>query len=552
MKNNQPVTQKEYVMRPESAIISHTDSSGNITYVNDDFVEYAGFTRSELIGKPHNIIRHPDMPQEAFRDFWATIKSERAWQGIIKNRRANGDHYWVKATATPLQNGGYMSVRLKATGREIREAEELYARMRAGSSDRFRGGYHLPGFFARLVHFYHGIRLAPTALLPMIFLILATAVTIAITHMQTNDPAIHRAIFPMILTIAGIGVVSFFWLYFAMREQTRRLNLLKSVAMEIGSGNLVGPSPMGEADEVGGVFNAVQVMRNHLLQIAFGMSQSTKLLNQNAAEMLAASKATSEGAATQSSSSASMAAALEELSASIEQIGESATSAFAASSQAGEVSQTGAQAVYASTQEISTIAVIVNNSSAKLQDLEQLSGNIGKIVSTIRNIADQTNLLALNAAIEAARAGEHGRGFAVVASEVRDLAERTARSTLEISEMVSQIQKRTEEAVVEMQASVGQVNQGVTKAEQAGSSVARIEDETRKVVQATQEIQLILKEQALAAREVAETVENISRLADGNAAQASQTLEAIHNIQDTTQVLDNLCKQFKMYPEQAL
>ncbi|WP_371921511.1 methyl-accepting chemotaxis protein [Pseudomonas sp. C27(2019)] len=291
-------------------------------------------------------------------------------------------------------------------------------------------------------------------------------------------------------------------------------------------------------------------MRNHLLQIAFGMGQSTKLLNQNAAEMLAASKATSEGAATQSSSSASMAAALEELSASIEQIGESATSAFAASSQAGEVSQTGAQAVYASTQEISTIAVTVNNSSAKLQDLEQLSGNIGKIVSTIHNIADQTNLLALNAAIEAARAGEHGRGFAVVASEVRDLAERTARSTLEISEMVSQIQKRTEEAVVEMHASVEQVNQGVTKAEQAGNSVAQIEDETRKVVQATQEIQLILKEQALAAREVAETVENISSLADSNAAQAFQTLEASQNIQNTTQVLDNLCKQFKMYPEQ--
>ena len=119
MKNNQPVTQKEYVVRQDCAIISHTDASGNITYVNDDFVEYAGFERPELIGKPHNIIRHPDMPKEAFRDMWATLKSGRAWQGIVKNRRANGDHYWVKATATPLPDGGYMSVRLKATAQEI-------------------------------------------------------------------------------------------------------------------------------------------------------------------------------------------------------------------------------------------------------------------------------------------------------------------------------------------------------------------------------------------------------------------------------------------------
>lgn len=548
MKNNQPVTQKEYIVRPDCAIISHTDSSGNIVYVNDDFIEYAGFPHSELIGQPHNIIRHPDMPKEAFRDFWCTLQKGRAWQGIIKNRRANGDHYWVKATATPLPNGGYMSIRLKATDQEIQAANVLYSRMRAGSRDKLCGSYHLPSYYSRFTHFYQGINLTPTAMLPMFFFLFALIAIMAWHYLPITESAASQAMIPMLLAIMVSGGVSFAWLYLVMREQTKRLNYLRSVAMEIGSGNLVGPAPMGKADEIGGVFNAVQIMRNHLLQVAFQMNQSTKSLNVSAQEMLDASRATSEGAITQSNSSTSMAAALEELSASVNQIGDSSIAAHAASYQAGEVSRNGAEAVYASTKEISAIADSVNNSAAKLKDLEQLSNSIGKIVSTIRDIADQTNLLALNAAIEAARASEHGRGFAVVADEVRNLAERTAASTIEISDMVSQIHDRTEEAVIEMQASVKQVGEGVEKAERAGHSVAEIENETSKVVQATQDIQVILQEQAMAAKEVAETVESIARLADDNAAQASQTLIASQNIQNTTQLLDELCKQFKVYP----
>lgn len=450
MRNNQPVTQKEFPVRPDCAIISHTDAKGQIVYVNDEFVEYAGFTREELIGKPHNIIRHPDMPAEAFRDMWQTLKSGRAWQGMVKNRRKNGDHYWVKATATPRKDGGYVSVRLKPTREEVQDAENLYRLMREGSRHRLSGGYVLAGLGSRLKEAYINLSLTTTALLPMFLFMLTMLVVTAWQFMAITDTAVEQALIPLLVALGVSGFVALLCLYLILRSNVKRLEKLRKVALDIGSGNLVGEAPIGKFDEIGQVFNAVMIMRNRLFEIVFQITQSSQVLAQAADEMLDASQQTASGAQEQSNASASMAAALEELSASVDQIGENADAAHAASISAGEVSQSGAEAVYASTREIADIAGTVKASAGKMKELETLSDNIGQIVSTIREIAEQTNLLALNAAIEAARAGEHGRGFAVVADEVRNLAERTAHSTVEITSMVSQIQKRTEEAADEM------------------------------------------------------------------------------------------------------
>ena len=142
MRTNQPVTNREYELREGMNIISHTDSQGNITECNEDFVEASGFTREELMGQPQNIVRHPDMPEEAFRDLWSTLKSGRPWHGMVKNRRKNGDHYWVHATATPLPNGrGYASVRSRPSRVDIQNAEALYRRMKNGEKIRFHEGY---------------------------------------------------------------------------------------------------------------------------------------------------------------------------------------------------------------------------------------------------------------------------------------------------------------------------------------------------------------------------------------------------------------------------
>jgi methyl-accepting chemotaxis protein len=134
MRVNMPVTDVEYVLPDGGLIVSKTDTKGRITYVNEDFLVASGFEEEELIGKAHNLVRHPDMPPEAFQDLWDTLAAGRPWTGMVKNRRKNGDYYWVLANATPILEGGtvtgYMSVRTKPSREQVQAAAALYKRFR--------------------------------------------------------------------------------------------------------------------------------------------------------------------------------------------------------------------------------------------------------------------------------------------------------------------------------------------------------------------------------------------------------------------------------------
>jgi len=136
MRNNQPITQQEYELADNTLLVSYTDLHGNITLANEAFVEASGFNYDELLGQPHNILRHPDVPEQVFFDLWRTIKDGRPWNQIVKNRRKNGDHYWVEANTTPIiENGeiiGYMSVRRPASKEQKTAAERAYDLIRQG------------------------------------------------------------------------------------------------------------------------------------------------------------------------------------------------------------------------------------------------------------------------------------------------------------------------------------------------------------------------------------------------------------------------------------
>jgi PAS domain S-box-containing protein len=142
MKINMPITNIEHVLAETDSITSKTDLKGRITYVNESFIQISGFTKDELIGASHNIVRHPDMPPEAFEDLWKSLKEGRRWGGLVKNRCKNGDFYWVLASVTPQYENdalvGYLSVRSKPSPEHVAGAAEAYRKFREGKAGHLR------------------------------------------------------------------------------------------------------------------------------------------------------------------------------------------------------------------------------------------------------------------------------------------------------------------------------------------------------------------------------------------------------------------------------
>ncbi|MGQ0599598.1 PAS domain-containing protein, partial [Aquabacterium sp.] len=143
MRSNLPILDEAFPFPAGASLVSTTDLKGRITYCNPAFIHVSGYAREELLGQPHNLIRHPDMPAEAFRDMWATIASGQPWTALVKNRRKDGRYYWVRANVTPLvvegKPVGYMSVRTAPSAEEVAQAGQLYAQLNAdahGASQR--------------------------------------------------------------------------------------------------------------------------------------------------------------------------------------------------------------------------------------------------------------------------------------------------------------------------------------------------------------------------------------------------------------------------------
>lgn len=137
MRINEPITNLEVTYDEDDLLISKTNAKGIITYCNEVFMRISGFEEYELLGKNHNIVRHPDMPPEAFQDLWDTVRAGNEWHGIVKNRCKNGDFYWVDATVTPdfdPKTGkivGFMSARRQPAQKQVDDAEQLYAELNA-------------------------------------------------------------------------------------------------------------------------------------------------------------------------------------------------------------------------------------------------------------------------------------------------------------------------------------------------------------------------------------------------------------------------------------
>jgi methyl-accepting chemotaxis protein len=234
------------------------------------------------------------------------------------------------------------------------------------------------------------------------------------------------------------------------------------------------------------------------------------------------------------------------MTASIDQISEHARTAQQVSVESGSLSEQGGRIVDDTAREMECIADTVNESARIIEQLGKHSESISAIVNVIKEIADQTNLLALNAAIEAARAGEQGRGFAVVADEVRKLAERTTKSTTEISDMIGAIQQGTKGAVDSMKSGVTRVAEGVTLSRRAGESIAKIQQGTQEVRQSVGDISNAMSEQSLASNEIARGVEHIAQMAERNSVDVRTTADTVLRLEQMASTLQTEVKRFRV------
>jgi aerotaxis receptor len=529
MRNNLPVTNVERSLKEGEFIVSKTNLKGQITYVNRPFLEISGFSEEELMGAPHNIVRHPDMPPAAFQDLWQTLQSGQPWRGMVKNRCKNGDYYWVDASANPIwERGrivGFMSLREKPSREKIVSAERVYRQFREEGA---RGYSVKAGRVVRTGLFGWFESLAN---LSMMSRITAACITLGLLDSAMaasslmTEAGISRNVFTLPVLASVLALVLLGWMWWYLRnELIRPLNEATRTCQTIASGGLsMNGNAADRRDEIGVFLHAINTMSGNLTSIVTDVRAASFELSSSTEELDATAQNVSQASSGQAANMEEASASIEQMSESIRHNTENAKVTDGMSSKAAKEAVEGSEAVK------QTVAA-----------MKQIAGKIG----IIDDIAYQTNLLALNAAIEAARAGEYGKGFAVVAAEVRKLAERSQLASQEIGELASssvQMAVKAGQLLDEMVPSInktsGLVQEISAASEEQSSGVGQINNAMNQLNQITQQNASASEELAVTAEDMSGQARKLQQLMEffqlhgrtGNTAVASVASKAMRN-----------------------
>ncbi|WP_305073874.1 methyl-accepting chemotaxis protein [Propionivibrio sp.] len=352
------------------------------------------------------------------------------------------------------------------------------------------------------------------------------------------------------ITVAAavIGVVVIGLLGFLLgRSITRPLGVMQKAIIRTATElDFTDTIKVDSKDEVGATLQAYNELLAKLRSSFAEIQAVAARMAAITAEVDTTSKEIAENSQQQSDASSGMAAAIEELTVSISMVATQAQDASLHTQESRNKADQGAEVILTTVSGIQTISESVREASERIDALRHDSESISSVANIIKEIADQTNLLALNAAIEAARAGEQGRGFAVVADEVRKLAERTSKSTQEISTLLAQMQGSAKQAVDTMAAAVREVDVGVENAQAAGRSINDIKEGSGTVVSAVEEISEAVREQSAASTSISQRIEQIAQMTERNTAAAGSTAEAVHDLSRMSQEIETALRAYKV------
>lgn len=516
MRKNLPVYDTETKVRPDQYLISRTDLKGRITYANPTFIDICGFSRDELIGKAHNIVRHPDVPPALFQDLWDTLKAEKTWTGVVKNRRKDGGYYWVLATVTPIVNNdtvsGYTSVRIMPSDAQIAQTIQIYDEINTETNRGYiiRGGQRVRTGWRRVLSLIQQ-PFAPTLSAGMFRqACLYTATIATATWFAVNGGFTGGQRWWGLTGIAVATAASLAYGWIIARRMIQPLHMVANTAQQIAAGNLDIDIDDQQTGIMGDMHFSLELMRKSLLDIA-GNVQGGIQATRRTAHILEHSNSdlairTNEQAASLQTTAASM----EQLTITVQQNTDNAHLARQLADDSMEIAKRG--------------GTVVSNVVNTMQGIHESSRRIGDIVTLIEEIAFQTNILALNAAVESARAGEAGRGFAVVAGEVRNLAQRSSQAAGEIKTLIDE--------------SVTRMATGSQQADDAGRTMQELADAVQRVTDIMGEISLASSEQTAGLLQINEAITQIDGATHDNTDLVHALGNAVQTLGKETQELN--------------
>lgn len=474
---NLPVNDRRVEFGANQNIVSTTDEKGRITYVNSAFIEVSGFSREDVLGQAHNIVRHPDMPAIAFEDMWATLKKGKPWTGIVKNRCKDGSYYWVEANVSPIvQNEkivGYTSIRTKPTEDQVRAADSLYTQWNQGKAQHIQLKEGLLIDTRMYIRWASFLKEQWTLRLFGILVFLMLLGTFAFLFRDNYWFSLGLTA-ALNLLIVGQGI-------YYKKHIMRPIKNIQTAMQKIAGGELSTRLDLQEAGELKPMTQALnqavckltavlQEIKNHAMTSSICVQQvssGSHVLNQSV-----------EAQATAISSMVSNTLSISSKATENAKTAESVQ----ATAKLAELSAQTAQDL------MTHLASKVESTNTSLDLLRDLSAQISEI-------AAQTGILALNARIEAARAGDAGKGFSVVAGAVYDLAKKSAevatiasKTALGMRQDVSQCSElaiKAQDAFGNMASTVSETNHACHTLSEAA------ENQAREVQQAQQNIAVL-------------------------------------------------------------
>ena len=472
------VTQNEYPLDDDTTLMSTTDLHSYMTHTNDTFVQVSGFTLQELLGQPHNIVRHPDMPKAAFADMWYTLQKGEPWSGIVKNRRKNGDHYWVRANAVPMvRNGqmtGYMSIRTRATEDEVAAVEPLYKALNEGRCKKriHKGLVVRKGWLGKLPAM--PLRWRVRSVMAVLFAVMAATLVASAAGWASLVAA---------AVVMLLGTLVF------EQQIVRPVENVARQALRVATGERNSVQHLNRSDELGLTLRAVGQLGLMCRWLINDVSSQVVSVRDGSDRLAQGNEDLNDRTRQTVANVQQTVATMNQMAASVQSNSETAA----------EVDKLSMAASSAATQGGTVMQTVVKT----MDDIADSTQRIGSITSLINDIAFQTNILALNAAVEAARAGEQGKGFAVVAGEVRHLASRSANAANDIRKLID--------------ASASKVQSGADQVHAAGRTMDDIVEQVKNVTQLIAQISHATSEQATGLTELPRAVAELDSITQKNA-----------------------------------